>query len=249
MDPAVGLSAFGAVTLGGSAGLRVFLPLFLLSLSAGGVLPVGLELDQLPEELRWLGSDYAMYGFGGCYALERFLYLFPVVDNVSDGVEAFMAPVSGFALSAMMMEYSVPVAEASVWVGGGLPPVLVGGSGFLSMPEGFSLFVSVLAGVVALVFHLILMVARLLANLVASGPVVGVLEDILALIIFVLVMLVAWLAFIVMFFGFIYLVYRVSRSLANWLGAKKRVAVLGTGDGASGSNAESVSDEWDGYLC
>ena len=181
MDAFDPLAIMGAAAVGGTAGFRIMLPLFLLSLAVAGVVPSGIDATVIPENLEWLGSGYAIAGFGAGYLAERFIYLIPVVDTAADSVEVLAAPLTGFSLSALMMDLGsgVPVAEAAGMASGLAAPA----AGLLD--GGFSqVLAGLLGGALALAFRIIMLLARLMANLVAAGPLVGVLEDLAALVLF-----------------------------------------------------------------
>ena len=190
------LAIMGAAALGGTAGFRIMLPLFLLSLAVAGVVPSGIDAGTIPENLEWLGSGYAIGGFGAGYLAERFIYLIPVVDTAADSVEVLAAPLTGFSLSALMMELGAgtPAAEAagalSMAAALSAPAAGLLDGGFAQMLAGL------LGGALALGFRVIMLLARLMANLVASGPIVGVMEDLAALVLFFMALVFAWLAFL-----------------------------------------------------
>ena len=188
------LAIMGAAALGGTAGFRIMLPLFLLSLAVAGVVPSGIDAAVIPENLEWLGSGYAIGGFGAGYIAERFIYMIPLVDTAADSVEVLAAPLTGFSLSALMMELGAsgtPGAEAA-----GMAAALSAPAAGL-LDGGFSqLLAGLLGGALALGFRVIMLLARLMANLVASGPIVGVMEDLAALVLFFMALVFAWLAFL-----------------------------------------------------
>lgn len=198
------VAVMGAVAVGGTAGLRIMLPLFLLSLAAAGVVPSGIDPASIPPNLEWLGSGYAIAGFGAGYLAERFIYLIPLVDTAADSVELLAAPLAGFSLSALMVD-----------LGSGVPPVegaMMAAPAAAILSGGFTqTLAGVLGAVLAFVFRIVMLLARLVANLVASGPLVGVMEDVAALVLFFMALLMAWLAHLGMgtFLG--YLVFRLVR--------------------------------------
>ena len=201
------IAVMGAAAVGGTAGFRIMLPLFLLSLAAAGVVPSGIDPGAIPENLGWLGSGYAIAGFGAGYLAERFIYLIPLVDSAADSVEVLAAPLTGFSLSALMMELGagVPVAEGAVSAAALAAPAALLDGGFSQVLAG------ILGAVLALGFRVLMLLARLLANLVASGPLVGVLEDLAALLFFFMAMLLAWFALLAMALLGGFVLFRVLR--------------------------------------
>ena len=193
------LAIMGAAALGGTAGFRIMLPLFLLSLAVAGVVPSGIDAAVIPENLEWLGSGYAIGGFGAGYIAERFIYMIPLVDTAADSVEVLAAPLTGFSLSALMMELGAagtPGAEAAGMAAALSAPAAALLDGGL-LDGGLSqLLAGLLGGALALGFRVIMLLARLMANLVASGPIVGVMEDLAALVLFFMALAFAWLAFL-----------------------------------------------------
>ena len=196
------VAVMGAVAIGGTAGLRIMLPLFLLSLAAAGVVPSGIDTAAIPPDLDWLRSGYAMAGFGAGYLVERFIYLIPVVDTVADGVELMAAPLAGFSLSALMMDLgsTVPAVEGATLAA---PAAAILDGGFAQMVAGM------LGAALAFMFRVIMLLARMIANLVASGPLIGVMEDLAALMLFFMALLMAWLALLVMGCLLGYIVFRM----------------------------------------
>lgn len=185
------VAIMGAAALGGTAGLRIMLPLFLLSLAAAGIVPSGIDPASIPADLEWLGSGYAIAGFGAGYLVERFIYLIPVIDTAADGVEVLAAPVAGFSLSALMMDLGsgVPAVEGAALAA---PAAALLDGGFSQTLAG------VLGAVLALSFRVVMLLARLIANLVASGPLVGLMEDFMALVLFFAALVLAWMGLLLM---------------------------------------------------
>ena len=198
------VAVMGAVAIGGTAGLRIMLPLFLLSLAAAGVVPSGIDPAAIPPNLDWLGSGYAIAGFGAGYLAERFIYLIPLIDTAADSVELLAAPMAGFSLSALMVDLGsgIPEVEGAMLAA---PAAAILDGGLTQTVAG------ILGGVLALVFRIVMLLARLLANLVASGPLIGIMEDLAALVLFFMALLIAWLSLLGMgaFLG--YIVFRLVR--------------------------------------
>ena len=62
----------------------------------------------------------------------------------------------------------------------------------------YPLVAGMLGAALAFMFRVIMLLARMIANLVASGPLIGVMEDLAALMLFFMALLMAWLALLVM---------------------------------------------------
>ena len=86
------LSIFLGVGLASSAGFRVFLPLFALSLAAHN------GLWELNHSWEWMGSLTAVITFGVATLVELFAYFIPWLDNLLDSLAIPLAGVAGTAL-------------------------------------------------------------------------------------------------------------------------------------------------------
>jgi len=88
------LSLFLGIGLAASAGFRVFLPLFALSLASHfNVIP-------LNDSWSWVGGFPAMITLGAAMIGEIFAYYIPFVDNVLDTIAAPLAAIAGTAAMA-----------------------------------------------------------------------------------------------------------------------------------------------------
>lgn len=87
------LSLFLGTTLAAAAGLRAFLPLFLL-----GVLERAQVLSpyfSLGDNFQWLTSDLAILTLGIATVVEVTADKFPALDSALDGLMTFVRPVAG----------------------------------------------------------------------------------------------------------------------------------------------------------
>lgn len=82
------------IGLAASAGFRVFVPLFVLSLATHyGYVPVG-------ESFTWIGSQAAMICLGIATVVEIFAYYIPFVDNLLDSIAIPLASIAGTIVMA-----------------------------------------------------------------------------------------------------------------------------------------------------
>ncbi len=94
MDIQTILSVFLGIGLAASAGFRVFLPLFALSLAAHfNVIP-------LNESWSWVGNLPALITLGIAMVAEIFAYYIPFVDNLLDTIATPLAAIAGTAAMA-----------------------------------------------------------------------------------------------------------------------------------------------------
>lgn len=108
------LSIALGVSLAAAAGLRVFLPLLVLSLAAyGGFVPLSAGLE-------WLGTLPAIVAFGAATALEVLAYYVPGLDNLLDALATPLALAAGTLLSAAVLTDLPPLVKwATAIVAGG----------------------------------------------------------------------------------------------------------------------------------
>jgi hypothetical protein len=85
------------LSLAACAGLRAFLPLFVVGVAG--------KLDLLPllRSFEWLESWPALIVFGVAVAAELLGDKFPVVDNLLDAVQMFVKPVAGVILMTCVL--------------------------------------------------------------------------------------------------------------------------------------------------
>lgn len=96
MDLSIILSFFLGIGLAASAGFRVFLPLFALSLAAR----FGFDLN---ENWAWVGSNVALITLGVATLFEILAYYIPWVDNILDTIAVPLAGIAGTLLMALSM--------------------------------------------------------------------------------------------------------------------------------------------------
>lgn len=112
------------IGLAASAGFRVFLPLFVLSLGAH----FGQDLLELNESWQWVGSWAAMITLGVATIVEIIAYYIPIVDNFLDTIAIPLAAVAGTILMASTL---LDMGEVSTWAlaiiaGGGTATAISG---------------------------------------------------------------------------------------------------------------------------
>lgn len=88
------LSLFLGIGLAASAGFRVFLPLFAMSLASH------FNIIPLNESWSWVGGLPAMITLGVAMIGEIFAYYIPFVDNLLDTIAAPLAAIAGTAAMA-----------------------------------------------------------------------------------------------------------------------------------------------------
>lgn len=118
------ISVFLGVGLAASVGFRVFLPLFILSLSAYfGVIP-------LNESWQWVGSMSALITLGLATVLEISAYYIPVFDNLLDTIAVPLAAIAGTAVVVSTAANLDPVITWSLAIiaGGGTATAIKGSS-------------------------------------------------------------------------------------------------------------------------
>jgi hypothetical protein len=94
------------LSLAACAGLRAFLPLFVVGVAG--------KLDLLPllRSFEWLESWPALTVFGVAMLAELLGDKFPVVDNVLDAMQLFVKPVAGVILMASVLTELTPLQAA-----------------------------------------------------------------------------------------------------------------------------------------
>jgi hypothetical protein len=86
------LSIFLGIGLAASAGFRVFLPLFALSLAAH------FNVWELNDNWIWLGSTSALVILGIATFVEILAYYIPIIDNALDTIAIPLATIAGIAI-------------------------------------------------------------------------------------------------------------------------------------------------------
>ena len=118
------ISVFLGVGLAASAGFRVFLPLFALSLASY------LQWWELNETWAWVGSLPALITLGVAMLAEIFAYYVPFVDNLLDTLAIPLAAVAGTAVMVSTMAGLDPVVTwaLAIIAGGGTATAIKGAS-------------------------------------------------------------------------------------------------------------------------
>lgn len=116
------LSIFLGIGLAASAGFRVFLPLFALSLASY------FGVWELNDNWSWIGSLVAVLTFGIATLIEIFGYFIPWVDNLLDSIAV---PLAGIAGTAVMVSTMVDIDPVVTWslaiiAGGGTAAAIKG---------------------------------------------------------------------------------------------------------------------------
>ena len=116
------VSIFLGIGLASSAGFRVFLPLFALSLAAHN------GLWELNQSWQWMGSLTAVITFGVATLVELFAYFIPWLDNLLDSLAI---PLAGVAGTALMVSTVVGLDPVFTWTlaiiaGGGTATAIKG---------------------------------------------------------------------------------------------------------------------------
>ncbi len=153
--------------LAASAGMRVFLPLFVLGLAgANDMVPIG-------ENWAWLSSTPALIGLGTATLLEIGAYYVPWLDNALDVIATPAALIAGMIATASVLVDVPPMLKWAV--------VIVGGGGVAGLTQGASVLTRMKSGVLTgglgnpAVSTAELGGSLLLAGLAVLLPVVGIL--------------------------------------------------------------------------
>ena len=91
------ISIFLGIGLAASAGFRVFLPVFVLSIASY------FGMWDLNPSWEWIGSLAAVLVFGVAMLVEIFAYYIPWVDNLLDGLAMPLAAIAGTAVMVSTM--------------------------------------------------------------------------------------------------------------------------------------------------
>ncbi len=169
------LELFTGMTLAASAGLNAYIPLLGL-----GLLSRFTEVVQLPTGWLWLENGWALGILGVLLLVEVLVDKVPVLDTVNDVLQTVVRPASGgLVFAAGSASDTVAVSDPAAWVSSG---------------QFWQFLVGVL---IALVPHILKLVARPALNLVTGGAgaaVASTAEDVGAVILTVLAVLVPVLA-------------------------------------------------------
>ena len=110
------LSLFLGIGLAAASGFRVFLPLFVLSLTAK---LTGNFID-LDESLQWVGSWPALITLGVAMIVEIGAYYVPLIDNMLDTISVPLAGIAGtFAVGATLVDMNEVATWALAIIAGG----------------------------------------------------------------------------------------------------------------------------------
>lgn len=118
----VGLSIALGIGLAAATGLRLFLPMLIMSAAAySGHLP-------LSEGFAWLGTPQALVMLGVAAVLEIVAYYVPGVDNLLDTIATPAALVAGTIVSAAVLTDLPPMLKwtTAIIAGGGIAGVTQG---------------------------------------------------------------------------------------------------------------------------
>jgi hypothetical protein len=113
----IGLALLAGIAIAAAAGLRAFLPLFVIGLAAR------FELIGLHENVDWLTGTNVLIALGAATLLEISADKIPVVDHALDSVATFIRPVAAWiGAYAMLIHWPSPWAAvvATLLAGGSL---------------------------------------------------------------------------------------------------------------------------------
>lgn len=113
----IGLALLAGIGIAAAAGLRAFLPLFLIGLAAR------FDLIGLHENVSWLTGTNVLIALGAATLLEIAADKIPVVDHALDSVATFIRPVAAWiGAYAMLIHWPSPWAAvvATLLAGGSL---------------------------------------------------------------------------------------------------------------------------------
>lgn len=108
------LSLFLGIGLAASAGFRVFVPLFALSLATHlGYVPVG-------ESFTWIGGMPALIALGAATVFEIFAYYIPYIDNLLDTIAVPLAGIAGtIAMASTLIDLDPMLTWGLAIIAGG----------------------------------------------------------------------------------------------------------------------------------
>lgn len=110
------LSLFLGVGLAAASGFRVFLPLFVLSLTAN----LAGNYIEIDESLQWVGSWPALITLGVAMIVEIGAYYIPFIDNMLDTISVPLAGLAGtFAVGATLVDMNEVATWALAIIAGG----------------------------------------------------------------------------------------------------------------------------------
>jgi hypothetical protein len=155
-----------AIGLAACAGLRAWLPLLL----TGGLVRAGMI--EVGDSFSFIASNRALILFGVASVIEIVADKIPALDHALDAIGTVLRPVAAAVLAASIFgSFTDPLAAVALGVAVGAPTALVPHAGKSVLRAASSAFTAGLA-----------------------NPVISVLEDLIALALFVLAVLVPVLA-------------------------------------------------------
>lgn len=109
------ISIFLGLGLAASAGFRIFMPLFALSLASY------FNIWELNDSWQWIGSLAAVLTLGVAMIVEVLAYFIPWVDNILDSIAIPLAAIAGTAVMVSTVANLDPVVTWSLAIiaGGG----------------------------------------------------------------------------------------------------------------------------------
>jgi hypothetical protein len=134
MDGETMISVFLGIGLAASAGFRVFVPLFALSLASYA------GLWELNENWHWMGSLTAVVITGVATLSEIFGYFIPWVDNLLDTMAIPLAALAGTAVMVSTLTGMDPVITwtLAIIAGGGTATAIKGAAAGTRMASSVS---------------------------------------------------------------------------------------------------------------
>ncbi len=108
---ALPLQVLAGIALAACAGLRAFVPLFVVGLAARFEVAQFVLGDHfVPNEAyAWIGSTPALIIFGTAVVVELLADKIPVVDHVLDVLQTFVRPIAGLLVMAVSLEGLSPM--------------------------------------------------------------------------------------------------------------------------------------------
>jgi hypothetical protein len=120
MDAGWVLPALQGIGLAAAAGLRTFLPLFVVSLCGR------LEWLPLSPRFEWMAETPALIAFGVAVLLEVAADKIPVLDHLLDVLQFWLKPIAGGMLAAAVLLDLEPLSAAvlAIIAGGAVAPLV-----------------------------------------------------------------------------------------------------------------------------
>ena len=169
------LEAITGLALASAAGLNAYIPLLGL-----GLLSRFTDLLTLPAGWDWLENGWALGVLGGLLIIEMIVDKVPALDTANDILQTIVRPASGgLVFSAGSASSTVAVTD---------PAAFVNSSAFWPFVIGV---------LIALVPHILKLVARPVVNLMSAGvgaSIMSTIEDVAAVVVTVLAILLPLVA-------------------------------------------------------